>query len=62
MEKTPLFNENDSDELEELEEDQELKELGDEELGEAEKPKSPDGGDDVDLESEGEKAGAEEEL
>lgn len=53
MEKTPLFNEEDNSvELEELGEDQELKELGDEELEGTEKSKSPDGDDEVELESE----------
>ena len=55
MEKTRLFNQNDSDELEELEEDQELKELGDEELEGVEKPTIADGEDDLEIESEDEK-------
>ena len=55
MKKTPLFNQNDSEELEELEEDQELKELGDEELEGVEKPTIADGEDDLEIESEDEK-------
>lgn len=62
MGKTPTFNEDDSVELEELEEDQELKELGDEESEGLGKPKNPEESDNTELESEDEKTGTDEDL
>jgi len=62
MEKEPQLNQDDTSELEELGDDQEVKELGDEELGEIGKPKNPDGSDDLELDSEDEKSETGEEL
>lgn len=62
MEKTQLFNQSNSDELEEMEEDQELKELGDEELEGLGKPKNPDDGNDLETELEDETLVTEEDL
>lgn len=42
MLKKPFYNQNRDDELEELEDDPELKELGDDDLKDAENPKSAD--------------------